>query len=260
MCLVAFNWHNHSDFKFILSANRDEFFNRPSERLGLWPSGFYGGKDLKSGGTWLGIHPNGRFSFITNYRDLRQKINPKISRGQLVRDFLESKVDPLDYLKKVKNDKAQYEGFNLIVSDGEKLCYYSNHGKEVIELLPGMYGLSNGLLDVPWPKVKLAKKQMKTLLLQKTIRPDHLLGILGSKEQYPQDELPDTGLPKNEESVLSAQFILLGDNYGTVNSSALLIGHDGKVVFKERTFDHLKGNSEDKQIEFQQKQQTNPEL
>src|SRR5690554_6136973 len=130
MCLIAFNWADHPDYQLILVGNRDEFFQRPSASLHLWSEGFYAGKDLKAGGTWLGFHPNGRFAALTNYRTVDEpKLNP-ISRGHLVKDFLESSQEPLEYLYQIKEQMYQYEGFNLLVAEGEQMAYLSNFREE----------------------------------------------------------------------------------------------------------------------------------
>jgi uncharacterized protein with NRDE domain len=235
MCLVAISWKNHPDYPLIIRANRDEFFERPSSKIHLWESGFYAGKDLKSGGTWMGIHPNGRWALLTNYRDFNHPRAAHISRGKLVKDFLESSVKPIDYLETVKTNQDSYDGFNLLVSNSQQLFYFGNYGKEIQELTPGIHGLSNGLLNDPWPKVELAKSQLRNLEEEK-FSSGSLFDILNSKETYPIKKLPDTGVPIEMEIGLSAQFIRLGDNYGTVSSTALTLDKSGKVWMKERSF------------------------
>lgn len=235
MCLVTISWQNHPGFPLIIRANRDEFFERPSKKIHAWESGFYGGKDLKSGGTWMGFHPNGRWSLLTNYRDFTQQRKAQISRGKLVQDFLEGSVSPQNYLESVKADQEKYDGFNLLVSDGKMLFYFSNYGKEILEVTPGIHGLSNGFLNDPWPKVELAKSELNDLVTEK-IPSGSLMDLLTSKETYPIEKLPNTGVPTEMEIGLSAQFIRLGDNYGTVSSTALTLDKSGKVWMKERSF------------------------
>lgn len=235
MCLVAFSWKVHPQFPLIISANRDEFFHRPTASLQVWDSGIYAGKDLRSGGTWTGFHPDGRWSLLTNYRDFA---NPKlggISRGKLVSEYLEADWDPADYLDRVFRDKDRYEGFNLLVADQDRLFYFSNYGEDRIEVPPGVHGLSNALLDVPWPKTALAKAQL-TALQQHHIEPDNLLSILKSTETYSEEILPDTGISTEMEIQLSAQLIRMPPDYGTVSSTSVLRDRDGITQIKERTF------------------------
>ncbi|NVJ86851.1 MAG: NRDE family protein [Algoriphagus sp.] len=236
MCLVAFSWKHHSYLPLIISANRDEFFDRPTAPLHQWESGILAGKDLRSGGTWMGFHPNGRWSLLTNYRDFRKMGHGEISRGKLVQDFLENSISPEDYLLEIQKDQYRYEGFNLLVCDGNSLFYLSNYGKGIQEIEPGIYGLSNGLINDPWPKVELAKRQLEETLSDKI---DHgkLLQILKSTKTYPIEKLPDTGAPQSLEKALSAQLIRTDGNYGTRSSSAVIQTQDGRLKIQERTFE-----------------------
>lgn len=235
MCLVVISWQNHSEYPLIISANRDEFFERPTAPIYRWETGFFGGKDLKSGGTWLGFHPNGRWALLTNYRNFNQTRKAEISRGKLVQNFVESQVNPEEYLGAIQPEMNRYDGFNLLVSDGIKLFYLSNFGEKIEEIEPGILGLSNGLINDPWPKVELAKSQMAELL-QGEISEGKLLGILKSTKKLPIEVLPRTGVPPEMEIGLSAQLIRLGDNYGTVSAASVLQHKSGLTRIKERTF------------------------
>lgn len=250
MCLVAFSWKQHANLPLIISANRDEFFDRPTAPLHQWESGILAGKDLRSGGTWMGFHPNGRWSLLTNYRDFRKMGHGEISRGKLVQDFLENSISPEDYLVEIQKDEDRYEGFNLLVSDGKSLFYLSNYGKRIQEIEPGIYGLSNGLINEPWPKVELAKRQLEEILSEKI---DHgsLLQILKSTKTYPTDKLPDTGAPQSLEKALSAQLIRTDGNYGTVSSSAVIQNQKGQIEIQERRFDWDYANFTDTKAHLQ---------
>lgn len=253
MCLIAFNWNNHPEYKLILVANRDEFFERPSSSLSKWEHGFYAGKDLKAGGTWMGMHPNGRFATLTNYRDLKNpKVNPK-TRGNLVKNFLEADVDPYQYLKTLDLEKHHYEGFNLIVGDQKGLFYLSNYKDGIEELSSGLYGLSNALLDTPWTKVNLAKRQLQEKLDRNLIDLSELMQVVTSRKMDPEELLPDTGATLYQEKHLSAQFIRIDDYYGTVNTTVLLWKHTGEVEMLERTFDQLNDAKIDNLVKFKVK-------
>lgn len=236
MCLIAFNWNNHPEYKLVLIANRDEFYQRPSSPLHLWEEGFYAGKDLKGGGTWMGIHPNGRFAALTNYRDLSNEKERLSSRGELVVDFLKGEMSPLDYLGNLRQKKNQYNGFNLLVSDGAKIHFLSNYQEEIQEVDPGFHGLSNALLDTPWPKVQAAKSNLTNYLDDNQILGvESLVGLLQSTMTAPMEMLPNTGLNPTMEKSMSAQFIVLAD-YGTVNTTAVLWKHNGEVLISEVRF------------------------
>ncbi|WP_439487521.1 NRDE family protein [Algoriphagus sp.] len=249
MCLVALSWQSHPEFPVIISGNRDEFYERPSEEIHQWPSGFYGGKDLRSGGTWLGYHPNGRWSLLTNYRDFKNPRNVQISRGKLVQAWLESHLSPVEYLQGIQEYQQLYDGFNLLVSDGKRLFYLSNYSSGIREIHPGIYGLSNALIDDPWPKVELAKTQLEKLI-KKDFTTNDLLNILKSTETYPLDKLPDTGLPLDMETALSAQLIRMQGNYGTVSATALVQHTTGLVKLKQRSYGWQSEIYKDKEIEF----------
>ena len=234
MCLITFQWQPEAENKLILSANRDEFLQRPAQPLHPWQdiAGIYAGKDLSLGGSWLGVQKSGRFAALTNHRDIRIK-GPElpISRGNLVLDFLTSDIDPLEYLK-ILEDKAElYAGYNLLVADQQQLGYFSNRSQQAPRLLePGLYGLSNALLDSPWPKVKQAKQQLNDWLTIKG-NPQPLAELLSSTEIANDALLPDTGIALEMERVLSCQKIIT-PNYGTRCSTGLVI-NNSHIQFEE---------------------------
>ncbi|WP_158855867.1 NRDE family protein [Lunatibacter salilacus] len=237
MCLIAFNWQNHPDYKMVLIANRDEYFERPSASLHLWEEGFYAGKDLKGGGTWMGMHPNGRFAALTNYRDISNEKERTSSRGELVVDFLKGEMTPFDYLECLQQRKNEYNGFSLLVSDGTKMFFLSNYQEEVQEVDYGFHGLSNALLNTPWPKVQRAKSDLSNYLHETHIpETETMVGLLQSVKTAPTDKLPNTGLNPLIEKSVSAQFITLDDYYGTVNTTAVLWKHNGEVQIREVRF------------------------
>ena len=249
MCLVAFSWKNHPKYPLILSANRDEFFDRPTQPLHRWENGIVAGKDLRGGGTWMGFHPNGKWSFLTNYRDFSKLSTAKTSRGKLVQDYLEGNQDPETYLKSILSKKEDYDGFNLLVSDGERLFYFSNYEDEIREIPPGIHVLSNGLINDPWPKVNLAKEQLANLELT-DISIEHLLEILKSTKRYPIGVLPKTGISASMEIGLSSQLIRLPPNYGTVSATAVLVNQNRETKITERTFDWDQSVFSDQSISF----------
>jgi uncharacterized protein with NRDE domain len=229
MCLITFQWQPDADNRLILSANRDEFLHRPAQPLQPWPDaeGVYAGKDLSQGGSWLGIHKNGRFAALTNHRDMRSE-SPKnpISRGSLVLDFLTSDVSPLEYLEALEKNSDIYAGYNLLVADHRQLAYFSNKSDEAARILPpGLYGLSNGLLDTPWPKVESAKQRLADWLEEKTEDQTALSRLLSSGIIANDSALPDTGIGLEMERILSSQKIITR-NYGTRCSTGLMMSRN----------------------------------
>lgn len=251
MCLITFNWDNHPTYKLVLVANRDEFFDRPSQVIHQWPEGFYGGKDLRAGGTWLAMKPNGRFAFLTNYRDMRKAKPEAKSRGELVKNYLTSELSPQEYLESLALEGDKYEGFNLIVGDASSMHYLSNYQKGIEAVNPGLYGLSNAFLDTPWPKLTLAKTGLEQLIQKEIFDPLAMMPILHSRTIAPDEELPDTGLGLARERLMSCQFIHAEGIYGTVNTTVLLWKHTGEVTMVERTFDQIKNTYLDTHLEFE---------
>jgi len=230
MCLITFQWQPDADNKLILSANRDEFLHRPARPLQAWEDaeGVYAGKDLSQGGSWLGINKNGRFAALTNHRDMRSEPpkNP-ISRGNLVLDFLTSNVSPLEYLQALENKSDLYAGYNLLVADHQQLAYFSNKSGESARILtPGLYGLSNGLLDTPWPKVESAKQTLAGWLENQAEDQASLSRLLTSNIIADDASLPDTGISLEMERLLSSQKIIT-PNYGTRCSTGLTMSKHG---------------------------------
>ncbi|WP_114748149.1 NRDE family protein [Pleomorphovibrio marinus] len=236
MCLIAFKWMDHPVYKLVLVANRDEYYDRPSQGLHKWEEGFYAGKDLKAGGTWMGFHPSGKFAALTNYRDIPNELNMSQSRGDLVKNFLTGNLGPKEYTKELESKKFDYNGYNLLVAEGKEMYYSSNYMEGNLKVPSGLHGLSNALLNVPWPKLSAAKAQLSKKTDATQLCLDSLLQQLQSKDTVEDLFLPKTGLEYQHEKAVSAQFIEVKNYYGTVNTTALLWGHDGKVRIKERRF------------------------
>ena len=246
MCLILFAYRSRQDLPLVVAANRDEFFERPTGIAHFWPHqpSLLAGRDLQAGGTWLGITRHGRFAAVTNLRGhpnpaLALSQNPP-SRGRLTHDFLISTQTGRDYCNTVMANAEYYGGFNLLVFDGEELLYCHNRfgdDKSAIQALaPGVYGLSNGLLNEDWPKVTTGKTQLQNLLDSESVNSESLLKLLHDDQPHPDSLLPDTGVGKDLERTLSPRFIRAGTGgYGTCNSTALIMQSDS-ISFHERSF------------------------
>jgi len=240
MCSIFLAYNYHPKYLLIIAANRDEFFNRPTLPAHYWQDNpnILGGRDLDKMGTWLGISKNGRYAAVTNYRD-PSTINKKArSRGELTSGFLNSSVSPKDYMKELKKSKEEYNGFNLLAGDITSLYYYSNRKQQIKRLKPGIYGLSNHLLDTPWAKVNLGKEKLRKYLENQLVDPECLFNLLFDETKAEIDELPETGIGVEKERLLSSIFIKSPD-YGSRCSTVLLIDRENKVEFIERTFNNI---------------------
>jgi uncharacterized protein with NRDE domain len=236
MCLIVFAWKAHPNFPLVVAANRDEFHARPTAAAGFWDDqpGILAGRDLKSMGTWLGVTRSGRFAAVTNYRDAPCAPRDPISRGLLASRYLESTSAPGAFARSVAADRAAYRGFNLLAGDRQEMWWLSNRGGEALKLEPGLHGLSNHLLDTPWPKVTQGKARL-LVALARAPAVEPLLTLLSDTAEAAEADLPDTGIGVQRERLLSAARIV-SPSYGTRSSSALVVGADGRVRFAERAY------------------------
>jgi uncharacterized protein with NRDE domain len=239
MCLILFAYQVHPRYQLILGANRDEFYARPTAPLDFWQDHpeILAGRDLEHNGTWMGVTRKGRLAAVTNYRDPGAVLSNAHSRGRLVTDFLLGRMPPQDYLHQIRAEADRYNGFNLIIGDSRDLYYFSRQQKEIRALGPGIYGLSNHLLDTPWPKVAAGKKQLADCVASKEeISTDVLLQLLEHQTIAADADLPETGVGVEWERMLSPMFISSPD-YGTRSSSVLTIDTQGGIRFIERTWE-----------------------
>lgn len=235
MCLILFAYKTHPKYKLILAANRDEFTKRPTAKADFWEDAprILAGRDLERMGTWLGLGKNGRFSAITNYREPLKNLSENApSRGDLTTDFIKGTESASAYMTALHEDDRQFNGYNLLVGDGEELYHYSNKEEKVNRLEAGIYGLSNHLLDSPWPKVELGKRLLSELVTGE-VDVDKLLEMLENSQKAPDEELPETGVAIEWERVLSPMFIDT-EGYGTYCSTVILWDYENKVDFVEK--------------------------
>ncbi len=237
MCLILFAYRVHERYPLVVAANRDEWFRRPTQAAHFWddPPGLLAGRDLEEGGTWLGITRSGRFAALTNYRDPSTKRDDAPSRGALPLAFLSGNEAPFRYVSALRQRAAEYNGFNLLTGDARELAYLASPSAMADRLQPGLYGLSNGVLDEPWPKVVKGKEALARVLEDEPTL-ERLLALLKDHDMAPDHALPATGISLEWERRLSAMHILM-ESYGTRSATALLVAADGGVQFVERTFD-----------------------
>ncbi len=241
MCVILFAFNAHPDRPLILAANRDEFYERPALAADYWPEepNIFAGRDLIGGGTWLGVTRAGRFAAVSNYRDPSAPTGTR-SRGKLVLDFLRSDERAEDYLDAVAARSDDYSGFNLLVgelSDRSRIIYYySNRNGTPRKLDSGVYGLSNHLLDTPWPKVAKGKSRLERAMnVGPGVDKESLFELLADDKIADDSQLPTTGVPIEVERALSATFIRT-PGYGTRCSTVLLFDSDLGWEMEERVF------------------------
>lgn len=237
MCLIAFAYNVHPSYRLILAANRDEFYERPSSPVDFWKDHpqVLAGRDLKNKGTWLGINKNGKFAAITNYRDPSSLKSDAPSRGKLVSRYISGNQDAEKYLKKIFGKADKYNGFNLLLGEANDIFVFSSRGEKQ-KLKPGIYGLSNHLLNSPWPKVTKSRKMLKAALDKKGADLEEaLFAMLADRYVPPDKKLPTTGIGLEWERLLSSIFIESAI-YGTRSSTILLVGKNRRIRFVEKVF------------------------
>lgn len=253
MCLIVFGYKAHKKYPLILAGNRDEFYDRPAKNAHFWNTNppVLAGKDLKAGGTWLGVSDKGELGAITNYRDLTNPTKGEKSRGAIIPEFLNRENDLQKALEPFIEHGELYSGFNLIAGDTENLFYVSNITNQIERLHPGCYGISNAFLNTPWPKVNSAKKNFKSIISSDEIDEEAVFNLLQIRKTYPEHLLPQTGLSPELEKDVSSIFIET-ENYGTRCSTLLMIDNMGVVTFIERTYRNDTGGAQiEKRFEFE---------
>lgn len=238
MCLIVFAWQICPDSPLIAAANRDEFYARPTAPAGWWDDhpDVYAGRDLQNHGTWMGITKSGRFAAVTNVRNGTPSRADALSRGLLVAGYLAGEAGPEEYISSIRDAADAYNGFNLLVGNTNELIWFTNtqtederNGKP---LAAGIYGLCNGTLDSPWPKVVRTKAQFASLLCQGATE-EAFFEMLTDTTKASDCRLPKTGVPVEWERALSSVYIDTPD-YGTRASTIVqLHAHNGPAL-KER--------------------------
>ncbi|MDM8357248.1 NRDE family protein [Pandoraea communis] len=251
MCLIVFSWQPDSDTPLVLLANRDEFFERPAEPMHWWHDrpDVLAGRDLRGGGTWMGVNRTGRFAALTNFRDGRAPMAPKDapSRGLLVSAMLDA-TSFGDDLSRIERHAHEYAGFNLLAGDlpAGNLFWLGNRADHVgghvcvphaapiaHAIAPGIHGLSNAVLDTPWPKL-ISRRDALVSALSQNADDATLLQIMRDTVQAPDDALPETGVSREWERSLSATFIA-SPAYGTRCTTLLRYHRNGRIDMVEVT-------------------------
>lgn len=238
MCLVAFSFSRDPKPEFTMVSNRDEFFERETRSIHYWENEpwILGGRDMQAGGTWLGVNQFRDIAFLTNFRDPKYFGVSKKSRGDLVADFLRRKYGLEEFLSWLRNNKEDYNGYNLVFGNpDDKIFYYSNVNDKLLELQPGLYGLSNSFLNTSWPKLEYLKSEFEKYLKTENLNKSAIIKVLANNQEADYSELPSTGVPLEMEKKLSAPFIRM-DKYGTRCSSILNI-EEKSINFFERTYE-----------------------
>ena len=238
MCLIGIAFRAHAKHELVIAANRDEFHARPSATAGAWAEHphIFGGRDLRQKGSWLAVSTGGRLAAVTNVRRMVPPDPGAPSRGRLVADFLLSSASAAEYAASLAEDAGNYSGFNLLLYDGAELRYVTNAPEFRDEpVAPGIHTLSNATLDTPWPKSRRLQQALESWSRDSWESFTPLFKALTDRTPGADAELPNTGVGKSLERLLSAPFIV-SPNYGTRCCTVVALG-GGKIDFAERRFE-----------------------
>jgi uncharacterized protein with NRDE domain len=236
MCLALLALAAHPKYRCVIAANRDEFHARAAEPAHWWDQGVLAGRDLVAGGSWFGVTRSGRWALITNFREGIPRDPYAPSRGQLVMRVLCDVASPLRSSAALLPDGGRYHGFNLLVGDDSDVAFASNRASGALSLGAGIHGLSNHLLDTPWPKLLRSKTRLAEWLAGDDPPVETLFALLADRQPAGDANLPATAVSPQWESLLSSPFIV-SPEYGTRSSTVLLIARDDSARFIERSFD-----------------------
>ena len=249
MCLAVMAIEADRRFPLVVASNRDEYFDRPTAPLDWWQRSadeghVLGGRDLLSGGTWLGLSARGRLALLTNVRGVGPVDADAPSRGAIVPAWLAAR-EPADRFW-MRCALSRHSGFNLLAADfSSGDCFWaSNRSRYPVRLAKGVYGLSNASLDTPWPKVQALKARLRSAVAAATsvdALAQRLFDALADRAVAPDDTLPQTGVPLAWERRLSAAFIASPDrHYGTRCSTLVITERNAGTPVThlwERSFD-----------------------
>jgi len=252
MCLAIVALDAHPRYRVVIAANRDEFHARPAAPAHWWTSGILAGQDLIGGGAWFGVTRSGRWALVTNYREGIPRDPDAPSRGKLVTGALPDPSPPLLCAAAIAREGARYHGFSLLVGDvippvkneprqsvpddRSTAAYVSNRASGAIALPGGIHGLSNHLLETPWPKLVRSKERLVDALDGQALDTAAAFTLLADREPADDATLPVTGVSRERERMMSSAFIVSPD-YGTRCSTVFALARDGTANFLERSFD-----------------------
>lgn len=239
MCLILFAYRAHADYPLVIAANRDEAYARPAAPAAFWKDHpqIYGGRDLEMGGAWLALTTSGRVAAMTNFRDGYPKGVAPRSRGEIASGFLTSDTPAQPYLESIAMRAADYAGFCALAGDLNELWFLSNRGNGIVRVEHGVHGLSNHLLDTPWPKVTQGRQELAEHLQgDASTLTERLYAMLGDRTVVAPENLPDTGMGLQREKQLAPKFIAVDDRYGTRASTVIIVDRNHNVTYAERSF------------------------
>ena len=256
MCIILLALNQNERYRFVVAANRDEYYARGTDPAHFWPDDpqILAGRDQLCLGTWLGISKRGRFAAITNHSVPTAENSNNRSRGEIVRRYLRHVDTQSEYRAYLARNQNEFNGYGLIFGNFSMLGYASNRTDLKAEIADGIYGLSNQTPDHPWFRLDYGKSRMRAVLSnQSKIEMEHFFEILAdSRNERLTDQTVDLeGDLKSNYSGAMPIFVRT-KSFGTRSSTVIFVDREGKVQFEERTFDPILNRyAEAKKFEFE---------
>ena len=222
MCTLALYFKVFPGYSMVVAANRDEHYDRPSappSLAGTSPT-ILAGKDLRAGGTWLGVNDYGLLVGILNRRQRPDSIAQDTyrSRGLLCLELLSLRqVKDLDQVLAALLPNG-YQPFTVVCADAESACvaYNSDQSIERMRLAEGLHVFSNSFeFGAPSKKTNRVYETFSKLS-EPGDRPLGLRDYVTRAAKVLGDHAPGDHLSDPREAIC-----VHGDISGTVSSSII---------------------------------------
>ena len=170
VCTLALYFRCFDAYPMVVAANRDEHFDRPSAPPALMDDEpkIIAGKDLRAGGTWLGVNDAGVMVGILNRRINGDALPATVarSRGALCMELLQ--LDSANAARqRIDADRYRYNPFTIVFADKQNAYIAYNDDPKIITqvLQPGLHVFSSAAdFDLNSAKAKRAHERFASLM------------------------------------------------------------------------------------------------
>ena len=237
MCLITFSYQTDTEYPFVMIANRDELFSRPSLPIHEWdnPKDIIGGRDLKQSGTWLAFSKKGKFAALTNYPFVDRQVENPISRGLLISEYLDSDITAGDYLTRIRDQKDRYEGFHLLlgrIHPQLELEMYNNVDDQIINYEIGIHTISNTYDELSAHRKNQSVEDL-TQLMQGKFDLNQMISNFQNTDENPHLTYFPSFLTLDQAKKASAIFVKGEGDFGTVSTTAIVLDKYDQLTMKE---------------------------
>ncbi len=224
MCTLAIYFRVFDDYPIILAANRDEHFDRPSAPPAIADGdpATIAGRDLRAGGTWLGVNDHGMIAAVLNRRPNGEPLSPARvrSRGLLCLDLLKQpSAGPAKAF--IDADRQSYHPFTLVFGDQNELYASYNPSQEIVtvRLKPGLHVFSSAAeFDLHSPKAVRAHSLFRALGERVRPRQNNAAEAMAALQSVLADHSPGANSNDPGDAICVHR-----ETSGTVSSSVIFL-------------------------------------